>query len=35
MNKMAIWRVILTVALIAFALSQEQFRELLKLVYGG
>lgn len=35
MNKLAIWRVVLTVALIAFALSQERFRELLKIVYGG
>lgn len=33
--KLTIWRIVLTVALIAFALSQEQFRELLKLVYGG
>lgn len=35
MNKLTIWRVIITVAIIAFAFSQQQFRDLLKLVYGG
>lgn len=34
MTKLTIWRTVIMIGLIAFALSRPQFRELLKLIYG-
>lgn len=34
MTKLTVLRAVIMIALIVFALSQAQFRELLKLIYG-